>query len=123
MTAYCSDNCQFVGDTSQTPEEEEEEEGKGRCLSQRLGLRSVHNQPGEVTTFQSDWVTVDYIFYSTQPGRPGGHSSDGRREGKLKLVGRLSLPSAQQMWTVGSLPNYFCPSDHLPLLADFLLVK
>ena len=92
-------------------------------MSQRLGLRSVQSQVGEVTTFQTDWVTVDYIFYSTQPGLPGGRSSDGRREGKLKLIGRLSLPSAQQMWEVGSLPNYFSPSDHLPLLADFLLVK
>ena len=95
----------------------------GKCLRQRLGLRSVHGHPGEVTTFQSDWVTVDYIFYSTLPAGPGGRSSDGRREGKLKLSGRLSLPSAQQMWTVGSLPNTFSPSDHLPLLADFLLVK
>ena len=120
MTYCCSDNCQFVGDTSQTPEEEE---GKGRCLSHRLGLRSVHSQPGEVTTFQSDWLTVDYIFYSTQPARPPSQSSDGRREGKLKLIGRLSLPSGQQMLEVGSLPNYFNPSDHLPLLADFLLVK
>ena len=92
-------------------------------MSQRLGLRSVHREGGEVTTFQTDWVTVDYIFYSTLPARPGGHSSDGRREGKLKLVGRLSLPSSQQMLEVGSLPNYFSPSDHLPLIADFLLIK
>ena len=105
------------------PGQTDRPEVEGGSLSQRLGLRSMHREGGEVTTFQTDWVTVDYIFYSTQPGRAGGHSSDGRREGKLKLVGRLSLPSAQQMWTVGSLPNYFCPSDHLPLLADFLLVK
>lgn len=71
------------------------------------------------TTFQSQWVNVDYVLYSTLPG--SSSSSDGRREGSLKLLGRLSLPTAQQMALVGKIPNTHCPSDHLPLLADFLL--
>ena len=72
------------------------------------------------TTFQGQWVTVDYILYSTLPG-PSSSSSDGRREGSLKLLAHLTLPTAQQMSLVGSIPNTHCPSDHLPLLADFLL--
>ena len=122
MTECCSDNCQVVEDN--TPTTETTERVERRCLTQRLGLRSVQSGVGEVSTFQSDWVSVDHIFYSTQPAHPGAtYSKDGRREGKLKLVGRLSLPSAQQMMEVGGLPNYFTPSDHLPLLADVLLVK
>ena len=92
-------------------------------LSHGLGLRSVHNHdhgPEMVTTFQSQWVNVDYVLYSTLPAT-SAPSSDGRREGRLKLLGRLSLPTAQQMALVGRIPNTHCPSDHLPLLADFLL--
>ena len=73
------------------------------------------------TTFQSQWVNVDYVLYSTLPSGPSSSSSDGRREGSLKLLGRLSLPTVQQMALVGRIPNTLCPSDHLPLLADFLL--
>ena len=73
------------------------------------------------TTFQSQWVNVDYVLYSTLPSGPSSSSSDGRREGSLKLLGRLSLPTVQQMALVGRIPNTHCPSDHLPLLADFLL--
>lgn len=97
-----------------------------RCtgsLSHGLGLRSVHNHDQNVdmaTTFQGQWVNVDYVLYSTLPG-PSSSSSDGRREGSLKLLGRLALPAVQQMTLVGRIPNTHCPSDHLPLLADFLL--
>ena len=114
---WCLDSCQY------------QDEGRGQVetrpgwLSHELGLRSVHHHRQEVTTFHSDWVTVDYIFYSTLPARNNSGSQDGRREGKLKLVGRLSLPSARQMEEVGRLPNLSSPSDHLPLLADFLLVR
>ena len=73
-----------------------------------------------VTTFQSQWVNVDYVLYSTLPSASSA-VSDGRREGALKLLGRLSLPTVQQMALVGRIPNTHCPSDHLPLLADFLL--
>ena len=74
-----------------------------------------------MTTFQSGWVNVDYVLYNTRPGQRHHASSDGRREGSLKLLGRLDLPTAGQMARVGRIPNSCCPSDHLPLLAEFLL--
>ena len=61
---------------------------------------------------------VDYIFYSTVASHK---AKDGRREGSMKLLGRLGLPNSHQMARVGNIPNQFCPSDHLPLVTDFLL--
>ncbi|XP_066467812.1 protein angel homolog 2 isoform X2 [Tiliqua scincoides] len=77
----------------------------------------------EVTTCHSRTaVTVDYIFYSAakessakQPGTE--HIFDGG----LNLLGRLSLVTEQDLWTVNGLPNETNSSDHLPLLAKFRL--
>ena len=74
----------------------------------------------QATTFHSTWVTVDYIYYSTIMSSNAA-SSDGRQEGKLKLVGRLSLPTGPEISVLGGLPSAVCPSDHLPLLAEFIL--
>ena len=75
----------------------------------------------KVTTQHNDWVMVDFIFYSTIPAPNHAVSADGRREGKLKLLTRLSHPSAQQMSQFSTIPDKHCPSDHLPLIADFIL--
>lgn len=65
----------------------------------------------EVTTFQDKWLTVDYIMYSN-----GSRSGDG----SLQLVGSMPLPSGPQVASIGGLPSEICPSDHLPLAADFV---
>lgn len=40
----------------------------------------------------------------------------------LRLVRRLSLPSVLQLkGTLGPWPNSVTPSDHIPLIADFVL--
>lgn len=44
-------------------------------------------------------------------------------DGSLKLLGRLSLLTAQDLWTVNGLPNENNSSDHLPLLAKFRLIE
>jgi protein angel len=41
------------------------------------------------------------------------------RDGTLKLLGRLSLLSEEILWAANGLPNPFCSSDHLCLLASF----
>ena len=93
---------------------------QSEALSHSLGLRCVQSPHYEVTTQQEGWVMVDYIFYSTVPSR-NPSKGDGRKEGSLKLLGRLGLPNSQQMARVGNIPNQFIPSDHLPLVVDFLL--
>ncbi|XP_025037769.2 protein angel homolog 1 isoform X2 [Pelodiscus sinensis] len=75
----------------------------------------------EVTTMPMGLgATVDYIFYSTEPTENG--NKGGRRlyrDGALKLLGRLSLLSEDVLWLANGLPNPFCSSDHLCLLASF----
>lgn len=52
--------------------------------------------------------TLDYIFFTPA--------------GEIQPVGFLELPEAESPDVNGGLPNYFHPSDHLPIGAEFLLV-
>ncbi|XP_073465649.1 protein angel homolog 1 [Aquarana catesbeiana] len=78
----------------------------------------------EVTTFPLGiGSTVDYIFYSAEPV-PICSTNQGLRffqDGQLKLLGRLCLLSEDDLWAGQGLPNPFCCSDHLCLLARFSL--
>ncbi|KFV92808.1 Protein angel 1, partial [Eurypyga helias] len=92
-----------------------------------LNLTSVyshflpHGGRQEVTTMPMGLgATVDYIFYSAEPVENGNRG--GRRlyrDGALKLLGRLSLLSEDVLLMANGLPNSFCSSDHLCLLASF----
>ncbi|XP_010244171.1 PREDICTED: carbon catabolite repressor protein 4 homolog 4 [Nelumbo nucifera] len=53
--------------------------------------------------------TLDYIFFSPS--------------GCLKPVSLLQLPGLDSADVVGGLPNYQHPSDHLPIGADFEVIK
>ncbi|NXH31466.1 ANGE1 protein, partial [Myiagra hebetior] len=99
-----------------------------RCsgvIQHGLNLTSVYShflpQRGrpEVTTMPMGLgATVDYIFYSAEPVE----NKAGRRlykDGALKLLGRLSLLSEDVLLMANGLPNHFCSSDHLCLLASF----
>ncbi|NXX77958.1 ANGE1 protein, partial [Urocolius indicus] len=94
-----------------------------------LNLTSVYShflpQRGrpEVTTMPMGLgATVDYIFYSAEPVESGNRGGECRRlyrDGALKLLGRLSLLSEDSLLMANGLPNPFCSSDHLCLLASF----
>ena len=86
-----------------------EQRGLGRQFStgsgefkHKFGLQSVY----------SSGTMVDYIMYST---------SQDSQENKLKLVAKIGLPTEQNMQRSSKFPSYICPSDHLPLVAPFLL--
>jgi len=80
------------------------------------GLELASAFPADrVTTHQDGWTMVDYILYSASP------------RAKLRLASTQQLPCAQDMRQEGSfhserIPNQKCPSDHLPLLANFRLL-
>lgn len=126
-----ADTCQSVEElTRRVGREVTPQMGSG-SFSHQFGLRSAYNHSRhqdtrvpvggyEATTKHSSWVTVDYIFYSTVQSSQSA-SKDGRAEGKLKLVGRLSLLTGPEISALGGLPSAICPSDHLPLLAEFCL--
>ncbi|NXA84232.1 ANGE1 protein, partial [Thryothorus ludovicianus] len=93
-----------------------------------LNLTSVYShflpQRGrpEVTTMPMGLgATVDYIFYSAEPVESKGGECGRRlyKDGALKLLGRLSLLSEDVLLMANGLPNPFCSSDHLCLLASF----
>nr|DBA14604.1 TPA: hypothetical protein GDO54_005546 [Pyxicephalus adspersus] len=104
--------------------------GTPQLLQHHLQLTSAytHFLPAkdryEVTTFPLGiGNTVDYIFYSAEPV-PVCNTNQGLRffqDGQLKLLGRLCLLAEDDLWAAQGLPNPFCCSDHLCLLARFSL--
>lgn len=99
-------------------------------LQHNLDLTSVytHFLPAkgryEVTTMAlGRGSTVDYIFYSAEPAPVRGmkHGLKIYQDARLKLLGRLCLLSEEDLWAAQGLPNPFCCSDHLCLLARFSL--
>ncbi|XP_075705699.1 protein angel homolog 1 isoform X2 [Rhinoderma darwinii] len=99
-------------------------------LQHNLDLTSVYTHflpaqgRSEVTTMPlGTGSTVDYIFYSAEPIPVRGmkHGLRFYQDAQLKLLGRLSLLSEEDLWAAQGLPNPFCCSDHLCLLARFSL--
>ncbi len=72
----------------------------------------------QASTRQDKWVTVDHMFYTTS-------FSDKYRkhiEDRLQLLSRLELPRSRDCERLNfRLPDGNNPSDHLPLVAKFLL--
>ncbi|XP_078590564.1 protein angel homolog 2-like isoform X2 [Branchiostoma floridae x Branchiostoma japonicum] len=102
------------------------------CIFHPFNLRSVYSHftvdhEREVTTHHGRAnCTVDYIFYTARPSEgdytgKGGRHRPKYRDGRLKLMSRLSLLSDRDLERMGSLPNKEHPSDHLPLIAKFRL--
>ncbi|XP_030553167.1 carbon catabolite repressor protein 4 homolog 4 isoform X2 [Rhodamnia argentea] len=76
-----------------------------------IPLRSVYASTGGEPSFTNctpDFTgTLDYIFFCP--------SSD------IKPISFLELPGSNSEEVVGGLPNYYHPSDHLPIGAEFEL--
>lgn len=86
-------------------------------LTHSFSLKSAyvhnHNNDTEATTHQDGWVTVDYIFYSSEV-------SGSKQHDRLKLLSRYTLPTTQQLQGV-RIPNYAFGSDHFLLMVTFQL--
>lgn len=111
-----SDSCQWQVKLDQRGLGECFEVGTGG-LHHSLDLAPVYPPGPGVSTFQDGWtlaviilmnlLMVDYILRS--------------RHRSLNLAATLALPSPHQLPSSGGLPSNNNPSDHLPLVADFLL--
>lgn len=80
----------------------------------------------EVTTHHGKAAcTVDYIFYGVRSGMVRYHVDEVQtsniRESHLSLLGSYQLLSESDLDRMGSLPNKLFGSDHLALIAKFLL--
>ncbi|EEC02013.1 conserved hypothetical protein [Ixodes scapularis] len=106
-------------------------EGSG-CVSHGFDFVSAyqHAKQGgvpEVTTHhQRASCTVDYIFYTVKrrsSGKDSGVAEERPRvvEGPLRLLSTYGLMSSKELAAVRGLPNEVQSSDHLPLIARFLL--
>ena len=108
-------------------------QGSG-CLTHQLKLLSAYThqisrfryEVDEVTTHHGRAsCTVDYIFYGIDSAETTFMNDrvcvSNVQESKLKLVGRYGLLSDRELEDMGSLPNDRLGSDHLCLIARFVL--
>ncbi|CAG9540497.1 unnamed protein product [Cercopithifilaria johnstoni] len=98
------------------------------CWSHPLCFNSVYhinakNGPVISTYHSVEAVNPDFIFYSVKSkGIKNSGSAISVSEKEIRLIRRLSLPSMEQLaGTLGPWPNSTTPSDHIPLIADFVL--
>uniref|UniRef100_A0A182IK97 Endonuclease/exonuclease/phosphatase domain-containing protein n=1 Tax=Anopheles atroparvus TaxID=41427 RepID=A0A182IK97_ANOAO len=85
----------------------------------RFGAAPEHHER-TATTFQQEWVTVDYMFYT--PFRSVSESKQAQPSWNLELLGTYALPTVQKCsWKIGNIPNMFYGSDHFSLAGRFLL--
>ncbi|XP_050300747.1 protein angel isoform X2 [Anthonomus grandis grandis] len=87
-------------------------------LKHPFAFKSVYNHGSsenpEGTTFQNEWVTVDYIFYS------GKKQENVIEDHKLILLSRYRLPLRSELGNM-KIPNSLMGSDHLCLVGKFRL--
>ncbi|KAG1936389.1 protein angel homolog 1 isoform X2 [Pimephales promelas] len=116
------------GVTDKTPDPEDMDMFSrrfGHTLHHSLSLTSAYSEvrpdthTPAVSTLNSDGAAmVDYIFYST---RRSGSAGEEESAGGLQMLGRLSLLSEADLWSMKGLPNHTFPSDHLSLLVKLRL--
>ncbi|XP_044728649.1 protein angel homolog 2 [Chrysoperla carnea] len=87
-------------------------------LTHGFNLKSVYSHDNRATTYQDRWINVDYIFYSAKSDQRGNQE---KSDGRLKLVSKFQLPTANECKKLPSIPNLVFGSDHLSLAAQFLL--
>ncbi|XP_072266391.1 protein angel homolog 2 [Pyxicephalus adspersus] len=109
-------------------QKEESHSKEESSLQHHFSLSSVYShvfpdtRVPEITTCHSkSAVTVDYIFYSAAINEGVAQPGPSVPYEGLQLLGRLSLLTEKELWSINGLPNKTHSSDHLSLLARFRL--
>jgi protein angel len=86
-------------------------------LKHNFNFMSAYQKPENfVSTYQNQWILVDYMFYSSGSGDKTSNNPD------LKLLAFLALPSSETCEQMGlRIPNDRLGSDHLMLASRFFL--
>jgi len=113
MGVGVTDTCQWEQDVRQLGAQVVYGTGS---FSHNFNFKSVHQEWEQpevqnkiVSTNHGSWVIVDFVFYT--------HTR------AIKLLSRLLLPKQQDMDAIGHIPSDICPSDHFPLVSDFMLLR
>ncbi|ETN68342.1 endonuclease/exonuclease/phosphatase family protein [Necator americanus] len=78
----------------------------------------------EVSTYHKEVANPDFIFYSIEKKEMIDSMTKVYELPELRLLRRLGLPDHETLRnTLGPWPNQCVPSDHIPLVADFVLTK
>ncbi|XP_062558710.1 protein angel homolog 2 isoform X2 [Armigeres subalbatus] len=113
------------GTVAQTPSPDGEQNNQffsQGALKHRFKFTSAyrHNigkENQEASTFQGQWITVDYLFYTKFQNT----NEKQFTESNLNLVATYALPTVKQAREIYSIPNMYFGSDHFGLAGRFLL--
>ncbi|CAD6186910.1 unnamed protein product [Caenorhabditis auriculariae] len=90
-----------------------------------IKLHSVYthgcSENSEVSTYHADSGNPDFIFYSVKEKSFKGEGVSVKESPCLKLMSRYSLPTRRGLRGLSPWPNFYVPSDHIPLIANFRL--
>ncbi|VDM53745.1 unnamed protein product [Angiostrongylus costaricensis] len=92
------------------------------ALRNSLDLQKQDNELKEISTYHREVANPDFLFYSVKQKLTTDSNALVLEDPELRLLRRLSLPGLLTMKkTCGPWPNRYVPSDHVPLVADFIL--
>ncbi|CAJ0591339.1 unnamed protein product [Cylicocyclus nassatus] len=84
----------------------------------------VEDGKKEISTYHREAANPDFIFYTIEKKKILDKVTQVYEVPELRLLRRLSLPDRETLEnTLGPWPNPYVPSDHIPLVADFVLTK
>lgn len=86
-----------------------------------LNLMSTIISNSSASTYQNEWITVDYIFYTKFTRRPDINTPV--KYSPLQLLANYELPTKNQCHQIGLIPNSSFGSDHFSMASEFVLLN
>lgn len=73
------------------------------------------------STYQDEWIMVDYIFYTKYTRRTLGPLMIPPNYSPLKLLANYELPNKKDCQNMGKIPNWMYGSDHYAMASEFVI--